>query len=80
MRVIEIEQEAPTLHGVIDWAIDETIVLRKEGQLFALTPLDDFEAEVESLRNNPEFLEFLEQLSQDEAVISLEDLRKELGV
>jgi hypothetical protein len=55
-------------------------VLRKEGQLFALTPLGDFEAEVESLRNNPEFLEFLEQLSQDEAVISLENLRKELGV
>lgn len=36
------------------------------------------EAEVESLRNNPEFIEFLAQLSQEEAVISLETLPREI--
>ena len=39
---------------------------------------DDFEAEVESLRNNPEFMAFLAQLSQEETVVSLEALRREL--
>lgn len=33
---------------------------------------DDFEAEVESSRNNPEFMEFFARLSQEEAVVSLE--------
>lgn len=39
---------------------------------------DDFEAEVESLHNNPEFVAFLAQLSQEETVVSLEALRREL--
>ena len=39
---------------------------------------DNFEAEVESLRNNPEFMEFLGQLSHEEAVISLEARQREL--
>lgn len=39
---------------------------------------DDFEAEAESLRNNPEFMAFVAQLSQEETVVSLEALRREL--
>ena len=40
---------------------------------------DDFEAEVESLRNNPEFMEFLVQLSQEEAVIFLKALLRKIS-
>ena len=36
--------------------------------------------EVELLRNNPEFMAFLRQLSQEEATVSLQDLRKELAL
>jgi hypothetical protein len=32
------------------------------------------------LKNNPEFMAFLKQLSQEEEAISLEDLRAELGL
>ena len=80
MKITELEQESPTLDEVIDWAVEETVVLRKRGILFALAPINDFESEVKSLRNNPAFLEFLAELSQEETVISLEDLRKELAV
>jgi hypothetical protein len=48
--------------------------------VFALSPVDDFDVEVELLKNNPEFMAFLQQLSQAEATISLQDLRKELGL
>jgi len=41
---------------------------------------DEFEVEVESLRRNKEFMEFLHALSQEQAVISLDELRKELNV
>ena len=40
--------------------------------------VDDFDLEVELLKNNPEFMALLKQLSQDKAAISLQDLRKEL--
>ena len=36
---------------------------------------NDFETEVKSLHNNPESMEFLAQLSQEEAVISMEALK-----
>jgi hypothetical protein len=56
-------------------------VLRKpDGSVFALSPVDDFDVEVELLKNNPEFMAFLQQLSQAEATISLQDLRKELDL
>jgi hypothetical protein len=32
------------------------------------------------LRNNPEFMAFLKKLSQEEAAISLPDLRRELAL
>jgi hypothetical protein len=42
--------------------------------------VDDFDVEVELLKNNPGFLAFLKQLSQEEGTISLKDLRKELDL
>jgi hypothetical protein len=40
---------------------------------------DDLEIEVELLKNNPEFMALMKQLSQEKAAISLQDLRKELS-
>jgi len=81
MKVIELKQTQPTLDEVIDLAEEELIVLRKsDGSVFALWSVDDFAVEVELLKNNPEFMAFLSQLSQEEATISLQDLRKELAL
>lgn len=81
MKVIEIEQGQPTLDEVMDWAENEIIVLRKaNGTVFALTQVDDFDVEIQSLRANAEFMAFLNQLSEEEATISLQDLRQELGI
>jgi hypothetical protein len=32
------------------------------------------------LKNNPEFMKLMQRLSKEKAVISLEDLRKELAI
>jgi len=81
MTVIELAETHPTLDEVIGLAKDGVVVLRKpDGSAFALAQLDDFKVEVELLRNNPDFLRFLRQLSRDDASISLEDLRKELAL
>jgi len=81
MKLIELAGKEPTLDEVVDLAKDELVVLRRpDGSLFAVAPVDDFEVEVELLKNNPEFMNFLKQLSQEEATISLQDLRRELDL
>jgi hypothetical protein len=49
-----------------------------------MTPQDhedtDFDVELELLKNNPEFMTLMKLLSQEKSAISLQDLRKELGV
>jgi hypothetical protein len=81
MKIIDLGHAHPTLDEVMSLAQAELVVLRKpDGSVFALSPVDDFDVEVELLKNNPEFMAFLQQLSQAEATISLQDLRKELGL
>ncbi len=81
VKIIELEQTHPTLDEVMGLAKDELVVLRKpDGSVFALSQVDDFDVEVELLKNNPEFMAFLKQLSQEKATISLEALRKELAL
>jgi len=81
VKVIELKHVDPTLDEVMGLAKDGLVVLRKrDGSVFAISEVDDFDVEVEILKNNPEFMTFLGQLSQEKAAISLEDLRKELGL
>jgi hypothetical protein len=81
MKVIELERSHPTLDELIGLAKDELVVLRgPDGSVFALSQVDDFEVEVELLKNNPEFMAFLQQLSEEKATVSLQDFRKELDL
>jgi len=81
MKIIDLGHAHPTLDEVMGLAQAELVVLRRpDGSVFALSHVDDFDVEVELLKNNPEFMAFLQQLSQEEATISLQDLRKELGL
>jgi len=48
--------------------------------MFAIASVDDFEVEVEILKNNAEFMAFLKELSQEEATISLQELWEELAL
>jgi hypothetical protein len=81
MKVIELGQSQPTLDEVMGQAKEEPLVLRKpDGSVFILSQVDDFDVEVELLKNRPDFMAFLRGLSQEQATISLQDLRKELDL
>ena len=81
MKVIELAGAQPTLDEVMGLAKEEIVVLRQpDGAVYAVSQVDDFAVEVELLRNQPDFMAFLRELSKERAVISLQDLRKELSV
>ena len=81
MKVIELGREKPTLDDVIGLASDDIVVLRKpDGSVYAISQVDDFEVEANLLNNNPKFMKLLRRLSQEEASISLQELRKELAL
>jgi hypothetical protein len=81
VKVIELGKAQPTLTDVIGFAKDELVVLRSpDGSVFAVSQVDDFDVEVELLKQNPDFMTLLRQFSQEEATISLQDLRNELGL
>ena len=67
MTVIDLTEKHPTLEEVIGLAKDRVVVLRQpDGSAFAVSQLGDFrKVEVELLRNNPDFLSFLRQLSRE---------------
>jgi predicted glycoside hydrolase/deacetylase ChbG (UPF0249 family) len=50
------------------------------GKYFVLSLVDEFALEVELLRNNEEFMAYLDELFSQEATIPLEDVEKELGL
>ena len=52
----------------------------RQGKQFVLAELDDFELEVEQLKNSKEFMAFLDQRSKERGTTSIEELRSDLGI
>jgi hypothetical protein len=69
---------------LLDIARDETVLLTTpEGREFILTEVDDgddFDAEVEALSRNREFMAFLEERSRETKRIPLAEVKKRLGL
>ena len=80
MKVVELAKAHPTLDEVMGLAKEELIVLRRaDGSVFALSQVDDFAVEVELLKHNAEFMQFLKQLAEEKAAISLQKAAQGTG-
>lgn len=77
MKTIELSNHPTTIEQLLEWAIRENIIIRRNGEEFILALVDAFEAEVESLRHNEEFIAFLDARAK-ESNIPLEEARKRL--
>lgn len=81
MRTVELANSNLTVVELIELAEKDTLILVKpDGTEFVLSAIDDFAAEVEALRQNEEFMNFLAQRSRSTKRLSLEDARKRLGI
>ena len=69
------------LADLLDLATEETVLLKTpEGREFILAEVDDFDAEIESVRQNRELLELLEERSKDSKSYSLAEARRRLNL
>ncbi|MDJ0621063.1 MAG: hypothetical protein QNJ63_30725 [Calothrix sp. MO_192.B10] len=81
MKTIELAQSNLTVMELLELAEQDTVILQKsDGTEFVLAVVDDFAAEVEELRHNQEFMDFLAQRSRSTKRLSLEEARKRLGI
>jgi hypothetical protein len=81
VKVIEVSRAGPSPEEMFTLARQGVVVLRQpDGSVFALAQVDDFDVEAEQLRGNAEFMALLSRFSEEEATISIEELRKGLAI
>jgi hypothetical protein len=79
MKTIDLAQQKLDVAQLLDLARQgPVLLLTAEGEEFCVAEADDFEKEVETLRNSRAFQQFLDERSQDKRTIPLEELEKAL--
>ncbi len=79
MKSIDLLKEQPALSEVIRLAEKEPVlVLAPDGHQFIVSEADDFEAEVEALRNSRCFQRFLDDRMRNQTRIPIEDIEAEI--
>lgn len=78
MKAINIENEKMDLADIFVLAREESVLLIANGEEFILSRADDFEAEVEAIRNSPSFQAFLDKRMECKKRFSIEDVEEEV--
>lgn len=81
MKTVDLTTQLATLEEVLSLADQENVVLRtKEGREYIVAELDDFDRELELVRQNEELMEFLARRSKGEPTPQeLHEFRPELS-
>ena len=76
MKTIELLNTKTSIEQLLELARMENVLIKgQNGEEFILAAVDDFEAEVESLRYNEDFISFLDARAR-EPKIPIEEARK----
>jgi PHD/YefM family antitoxin component YafN of YafNO toxin-antitoxin module len=79
MRTVNLEEEKLDLEAVLKLARQEPVLLlTPDGKEFCLAEADDFEKEVEALRESQTFQQFLDERSTCARRIPLEEIEAEI--
>lgn len=81
MKSLDVSINVPSVKELLDLASDENIILTtSEGREFVLAEIDDFDRELELIRENDELIEFLRLRSSEDTTFTLNEVREKLGV
>ena len=79
MKTIDLAKSNLSLDEALKSARAESLLLKcANGEQFVVSVADDFATEVELLRKNHAFLEFLDVCKQDKTNVSLEEAEERL--
>ena len=79
MKTIDLGKSKLSLDEALTSARAESLLLRcANGEQFVISLADDFATEVELLRRNHAFLDFLDSCKKDETTVSLEEAERKL--
>jgi hypothetical protein len=80
MKTVNLATTPSNLEDLLDLAGKEAVLLKTaEGREFILTEVDDdFDKEIESVRQNRGLLEFLDHRSGEKEALSLKQVRERL--
>ena len=77
MKTIDLAQHKLDVEQIPELARQgPVLLLTADGEEFCVAEADDFEREVEALRNSRAFQQFLDERSKDKRTIPLEELEK----
>jgi hypothetical protein len=80
MRTVDLATELPTLQEILELAGEENIILRTpDGREFVLAEVEDFDKELELVREHPDLMEFLDERSRETKTFTLRQVREKLG-
>jgi len=78
MKTIDLAQHKLDIEQILELARQgPVLLLTADGEEFCVAEADDFEREVEALRNSRAFQQFLDERSKDKRTLPLEELEKE---
>ena len=79
MKTVELKGSALSVRELIELARGENVLVKSpDGEEFLFAHVDDFEQEVETLRQSSAFLAFLDERSRDQTRIPLAEARARL--
>jgi hypothetical protein len=79
MRSVDLRDEKVDLTGLLHLAEEGAVlVVAGDGHEFIVVEADDFDSEVDALRNSSRFQSFLDQRMKSPARIPTEDIEKEI--
>lgn len=81
MTTIDLRQHKTTIEELLRLADgDMVVIIAENGREFVLEEADEFEREVAWLSRSAKFIDLLKARAKEPAIISIDDLEKELGL
>lgn len=81
MKTVDLTGKSIGLDDVLTMAADENVIVRtSDGREFVVAEIDDFDREVELVRQDAELISFLEARSKSPGAKPLAEVKKSLGL
>ncbi len=81
MKTIVVSDKQPTLKEVLKLASEENIILKTiDGKEFVVAETDDFNKEIELVRQNADLMQLLDERSKEKETYSLNQIKQQLNL